>query len=196
MKTSLIAVAILALGIAGHAQAQAVDSRTIGPQVTPQGAPTAIGGSGVSSIAAQSSASQSTAQGSIQFSQTPEHTTATVRNVSAPILGAYASSFSQMNCSSTTQGGIAFAGFSAGGGSSKDSATCVLEVAAAELTRQATVDPINHDALVSAAIGVRCQVSAEVYNAMRDAGFDCKRKPASLVSRTDDQPASTRVAGN
>ena len=174
MKTSLIAVAILALGIAGHAQADSTSN------------------------AQQTSTSQSVAQGTIQFSQTPAdtHVSETVRNVSAPILGAYASSFSQMNCSSTTQGGIAFAGFSAGGGSSKDSATCVLEVAAAELTRQATVDPLNHDALVSAAIGVRCQVSAEVYNAMRDAGFDCKRKPASLVSRTDDQPVSTRVAGN
>jgi hypothetical protein len=196
MNKKLIVASILALGVIGHAQAQSVDSRTIGPQITPQSAPSAVGGTGVSSIAAQSSASQSTAQGTIQFSQTPEHTTSTIRNVSAPILGAYASSFSQMNCSSTTQGGIAFAGFSAGGGSSKDSATCVLEVAAAELARQATIDPINHDGLVNAAIGVRCQVSAEVYNAMRDAGFDCKRKPASLVSRTDDQPASTRVAGN
>ncbi|AMM14214.1 hypothetical protein AX768_09030 [Burkholderia sp. PAMC 28687] len=172
MKTSLIAVAILALGIAGHAQAQST------------------------AVAQQQASSDAKSFGALTIASNPEHTSETVRNVSAPILGAYASSFSQMNCSSTTQGGIAFAGFSAGGGSSKDSATCVLEVAAAELTRQATVDPLNHDALVSAAIGVRCQVSAEVYNAMRDAGFDCKRKPASLMSRTDDQPASTRVAGN
>ena len=174
MNKTLIVAAIVALGIAGHAQADS------------------------NSSAQQSSTSQSVAQGSIQFSQTPAdtHVSETVRNVSAPILGAYASSFSQMNCSSTTQGGIAFAGFSAGGGSSKDSATCVLEVAAAELTRQATVDPVNHDALVQAAIGVRCQLTPEVYNAMRDAGFDCKRKPKELISRTDDQPASTRVAGN
>jgi hypothetical protein len=174
MKTSLIAVAILALGIAGHAQAQSTSN------------------------AQQSSNSQSVAQGTIQFSQTPAdtHVSETVRNVSAPILGAYASSFSQMNCASTTQGGIAFAGFSAGGGSSKDSASCVLEVAAAEITRQSTIDPDNAQALRSAAIGIRCQVSPEVYNAMRDAGFDCKRKPKDLVSRTDDQPASTRIAGN
>ncbi|WP_438396401.1 hypothetical protein [Caballeronia sp. DA-9] len=173
MKHSITAVAIL-FGVVGHAQADSTSS------------------------AQQSSQSQSVAQGQINFSTSPadQHLSETVRNVSAPILGAYASSFSQMNCSSTTQGGIAFAGFSAGGGSSKDSATCVLEVAAAELTRQATVDPVNHDALVRAAIGVRCQLTPEVYNAMRDAGFDCKRKPAAFVSRTDDQPASTRVAGN
>jgi len=150
------------------------------------------------SNAQQSSTSQSVAQGTIQFSQTPAdtHVSETVRNVSAPILGAYASSFSQMNCSSTTQGGIAFAGFSAGGGSSKDSHSCVLEVAAAELARQGTVDPDARDMLFDAAINVRCQVSPEVYEAMRDAGFECKRKPKEMVSRTDDQPASTRVAGN
>jgi hypothetical protein len=171
MKHIITAVAIL-FGVIGHAQAQSTSS------------------------AQQSSQSQSVAQGSIQFSTNPEHTSETVKNVSAPILGAYASSFSQMNCASTTQLGAAVAGFSIGGGSSKDSHSCVLEVAAAEITRQSTIDPDNAQALRSAAIGIRCQVSPEVYNAMRDAGFDCKRKPKELVSRTDDQPVTTRVAGN
>lgn len=148
------------------------------------------------SSANQNANSAATAQGTIQFSQSPEHTSETVRNVSAPILGAYASSFSQMNCASTSQLGAAVAGFSIGGGTSTDSATCVLEVAAAEMVRQATVDHINADKLTAASINVRCQISEEIYNAMIDAGFDCKRKPKSLRSRTDDQPANYRVAGN
>lgn len=172
MNTKFTAVAILlALGI-GHAQAQSTSN------------------------AQQTSTSQSVAQGSIQFSQTPEHTTETVRNVSSPVLGAYASSFSQFNCGQTTQGGFAVAGFSGAFGSSKDQKSCVLEVAAAEMTRQSTVDAANAVALRSAAIGIRCQISEEIYNAMRDAGFDCKRKPKELVSREDTQPESTRIAGN
>lgn len=172
MKTSFTAIAIVALLGASHAQAQST------------------------STAQQSSTSQSVAQGSIQFSQTPEHTTETVRNVSAPVLGAYASSFSQFNCGQTTQGGFAVAGFSGAFGSSKDQKSCVLEVAAAEMTRQSTVDAANAEALRSAAIGIRCQISEEIYNAMRDAGFECKRKPKELISRTDTQPESTRIAGN
>jgi hypothetical protein len=135
-----------------------------------------------SSIADQTSQSQSVAQGTIQFSQTPEHTTETIRNVSAPVLGAYASSFSQMNCGQTAQGGFAVAGFSGVFGASKDSHTCVLEVAAAEMVRQSTVtpDPTESLALRHAANGVRCQISEEVYDAMQDAGFECKRKPAGM----------------
>ncbi|MDR5813354.1 hypothetical protein QCE62_07075 [Caballeronia sp. LZ033] len=148
------------------------------------------------SSATQTSTSQSVAQGQIEFSQSPEHTSSTVRNVSSPVLGAYASSFSQFNCGQTTQGGFAVAGFSGAFGSSKDQRSCVLEVAAAEMTRQSTVDPDNAAALRSAAIGIRCQISNEIYDAMRDAGFDCKRKPKEMVDRTDTQPESTRVAGN
>jgi hypothetical protein len=148
-----------------------------------------------SSSAQQEATSQSVAQGSIQFSQTPEHTSQTIRNVSAPILGAYASSFSQMNCASTAQAGVAVAGFSIAGGASKDSPSCVLEVAAAELARQSTIDAKNAAALQTAAIGVRCQISEEVYNAMRDAGFTCNRKPKSMHSRTDDQPENYKVSG-
>ncbi|WP_250512664.1 hypothetical protein [Caballeronia sp. INDeC2] len=146
------------------------------------------------SEANQTSSSQSVAQGSIQFSQTPEHTTQTVRNVSAPILGAYAASFSQFNCGQTTQGGFAVAGFSGAFGSSKDQRSCVLEVAAAEMTRQSTVDAEHAAALRAAAIGIRCQISEEIYQAMRDAGFECKRKPKELISRQDSQPESTRIA--
>lgn len=172
MNTKFTAVAILlALGI-GHAQAQST------------------------STAQQTSTSQSVAQGQIEFSQSPEHTTSTVRNVSAPILGAYASSFSPMNCSSTTQGGFAIAGFTLAGGTSTDSKSCVLEVAAAEMARQAFNDPENRQMLMNASIGVRCQVSEEVYNAMLDAGFACKRKPKSDEKRTDTQPESTRISGN
>lgn len=166
------AVAIVALLGAANAHAQATSS------------------------ANQTSTSQSVAQGSIQFSQTPEHTDQTVRNVSSPVLGAYASSFSQFNCGQTTQGGFAVAGFSGAFGSSKDQRSCVLEVAAAELARQATVDAAHREELLNSAIGVRCQLNEEVYNAMRDAGFECKRKPKELTSRTDSQPESTRIAGN
>lgn len=167
------AVIVALLGI-GHAQAQS------------------------SSTAQQSSNSQSVAQGSISFSQSPadQHLTETVRNVSAPVLGAYASSFSQMNCSSTAQAGMAVAGFSVVGGASKDSHSCVLEVAAAEIVRQATVtgDERARKMLGDAAINIRCQISPEVYDAMQDAGFQCKRKPKELISRTDSQPESTRIA--
>lgn len=164
------AIAIVALLGASHAQAQST------------------------STAQQSSNSQSVAQGSIQFSTNPEHTSETVRNVSAPVLGAYASSFSQFNCGQTTQGGFAVAGFSGAFGSSKDQRSCVLEVAAAEMTRQSTVDAENATALRRAAIGIRCQISPEIYDAMIDAGFECKRKPKELVDRTETQPASTRIA--
>jgi len=134
------------------------------------------------STANQTSTSQSVAQGTIQFSQTPEHTTETVHNVSAPVLGAYASSFSQMNCGQTAQGGFAVAGFSGVFGASKDSHSCKLEVAAAEMVRQSTVtpDPTEAVALRHAANGIRCQISEEVYNAMQDAGFECKRKPSGM----------------
>ncbi|MDR5815833.1 hypothetical protein QCE62_19790 [Caballeronia sp. LZ033] len=148
------------------------------------------------SSATQTSTSQSVAQGQIEFSQSPEHTSSTVRNVSSPVLGAYASSFSQFNCGQTTQGGFAVAGFSGAFGSSKDQRSCVLEVAAAEMTRQSTVDPDNAAALRSAAIGIRCQISEEIYQAMRDAGFECKRKPKTLTAREETQPESTRIAGN
>ncbi len=172
MKTSLTAIAIVAFLGTAHAHAQST------------------------STAQQTSTSQSVAQGSIQFSQTPEHTTETVRNVSSPVLGAYASSFSQFNCGQTTQGGFAVAGFSGVFGSSKDQKSCVLEVAAAEQARQATIDPDARDALLESAVGIRCQINEEIYNAMRDAGFECKRKPKELISRTDSQPESTRIAGN
>jgi hypothetical protein len=148
------------------------------------------------SSAQQSSASQSVAQGTIEFSQTPEHTSETVHNVSAPILGAYASSFSQLNCGQTTQGGLAVAGFSGVFGSSKDSHSCVLEVAAAETAKQSTItaDPVAQKALQQAAINMRCSISKEVYQAYIDAGIPCARKPEELQSRTDTQPESTRIA--
>lgn len=156
MKKALIAAALLVASVGAFAQS--------------------------SSTANQSSASTSVAQGQINFSQTPadSHLSETVRNVSGPVLGAYAASFSQMNCGQTAQGGFAVAGFSVAGGASKESASCVLEVAAAELTRQSTVDATRREALQAAAIGVRCQVSWAVYHAMKDAGFDCSRKPVGV----------------
>jgi len=174
MKTKFTVALILALGVTGYAQAQS------------------------SSVATQSSASTSTAQGTIQFSQTPEHTSETVRNVSAPVLGAYASSFSQMNCGQTVQFGGAIAGVSLVGGASHSLQDCKLEVAAAETVRQSTVtdDAGTKDKLQKAAVLIRCQVSKEVYDAYRAAGFDCSLKPSELLSRTDSQPANYRVAGN
>jgi hypothetical protein len=151
---------------------------------------------GTTATASQQSAATSTAQGTIQFLQGPADTHETVNNVSAPVLGSYAFSASQLNCGQTTQGGFAVAGFSGVFGSSTSPLDCRLEVAAAELARQSTVDPDARDMLLDAAIGVRCQLSREVYEAMVDAGFECKRKPKDMVSRSDDQPASTRVAGN
>lgn len=142
------------------------------------------------STAQQSSNSQSVAQGSIEFSQTPEHTSQTVRNVSAPILGAYASSFSSFNCGQTTQGGFAVAGFSSAFGSSKDQRSCVLEVMAAESVRQATVDPDNASKLKQAAINARCMINAEATKIMEAAGLTCQTR---VAERTDTQPESTRV---
>lgn len=170
----LLLASLLTIGAIGHAQAQ------------------------VSSTATQSSASQATAQGSIQFSQSPadQHLTETVRNVSAPVLGAYASSFSQFNCGQTTQGGVAVAGFSAAFGSSKDQHSCVLEVAAAETARQSTIttDPAEARALRNAATNMRCQINGQVYKAMVAAGIACPVKPRSEdMERSDTQPESTRV---
>jgi hypothetical protein len=172
MNKNFTVIAILAaLGI-GHAQAQSTAS------------------------ANQTSTSQSVAQGSIQFSTSPEHTTQTVRNVGAIANGSAAFSASPLNCGQTSQGGIAIAGLSVIGGTSTSPLDCRLAVAAAELARQATIDTEHRAALLDAAIGVRCQLSEEVYNAMVDAGLDCKRKPKELISRTDTQPESTRIAGN
>lgn len=150
-------------------------------------------------VASQTSASNSTAQGTIQFSQTPEHTTETVRNVSAPVLGAYAGSFSQMNCGQTVQMGAAMAGFSIVGGASHSLQDCKLEVAAFETSRQSTItdDPSLKLGLQKAAVAIRCQVSEEVYRAYVAAGLDCLGlKPSELHSRTDDQPANYKVASD
>jgi hypothetical protein len=175
MKRITVAL-ILASGVIGHAQAQSATSAT----------------------ASQQSAATSTAQGSIQFSQTPADTHETINNVSAPVLGSYAFAASQLSCSSTTQGGFAVAGFSGVFGSSKSQADCVLEVAAAETVRQSTVteDKDTKAKLQRAAMNIRCVISDEIYQAMQDAGLECSRKPKDMVSRTDDQPASTRVASN
>ncbi|QGZ56708.1 hypothetical protein [Paraburkholderia acidiphila] len=161
-------------------------------------AASAIAQTSTSASATQNSASTSTAQGTIQFSQDPEHTTQTVRNVSAPVLGAYASSFSQMNCGQTIQFGGAVAGFSLVGGASHSLQDCKLEVAAAETVRQSTIteDADVKAKLQKAAVLIRCQVSKEVYDAYLAAGFDCALKPEELQSRTDTQPANYRVAGN
>lgn len=170
------ALLILALGITGHARAQTTTNAT----------------------ASQQSAATSTAQGTIQFSTEPEHTTQTIRNVSAPALGAYASSFSQMNCGQTVQFGGAIAGVSLVGGASHSLQDCKLEVAAAETVRQSTVteDADVKAKLQKAAVLIRCQVSKEVYDAYLAAGFNCALKPEELQSRTDTQPANYRVAGN
>jgi hypothetical protein len=171
----ILLTAILTIGVIGYAQAQTT-----------------------SSTATQNSASQATAQGTIQFSQSPadQHLTETVRNVSAPVLGAYASSFSQFNCGQTTQGGFAVAGFSGVFGTSKDQKSCVLEVAAAETARQSTITPNAAEAqtLRDAATQMRCQINGQVYKAMLAAGVQCKVKPhAEDMERVDTQPESTRV---
>ena len=170
-----ILLAILTIGAIGHAQAQTT-----------------------SSTATQNSSSQSVAQGTIQFSQSPadQHLSETVRNVSAPVLGAYASSFSQFNCGQTTQGGFAVAGFSGVFGSSKDQHSCVLEVAAAETARQSTItnDAGEAKQLRDAATQMRCQINGQVYKALTAAGVVCKVKPrAEDMDRVDTQPESTRV---
>lgn len=174
MKKITVAL-ILALGVAVHAQAETATATS-----------------------SQQSAASSTAQGTIQFSQSPADTSSTVRNVSAPVLGSYAFAASQLSCSSTTQGGFAVAGFSGVFGSSKSQADCVLEVAAAETVRQSTVteDKDTKSKLQRAAMNIRCQISPEIYQAMQDAGLECSRKPKDMASRTDDQPISTKIAGN
>ena len=177
MNTKFIVALILALGAVANAHAQTSTTAT----------------------ASQQSAATSTAQGSIQFSTNPEQTTETVRNVSAPVLGAYAGSFSQMNCGQTVQMGAAIAGVSVVGGASHTLLDCKLEAAAFETSRQSTVtdDPQLKQQLQDAAIAIRCQVSPEVYRAYLAAGLDCKGlKPEELHTREDDQPANYRVAGN
>lgn len=151
------------------------------------------------STATQSSASNSVAQGTIEFSQSPadQHLSETVRNVSAPVLGAYAASFSQLNCGQTVQFGGAIAGVSVVGGASHSLQDCKLEVAAAETARQSTIasDPEVKAGLQAAAIAIRCQVDPVIYRAYVAAGLDCKGlKPEGMESRTDEQPANYRVA--
>lgn len=165
------AIAIVALLGASHAQAQST------------------------STAQQSSNSQSVAQGTIQFSQTPAdtHVSETVRNVPSIALGAYASSFSQFNCASTAQGGMSVAGFGIAGGASKDSKSCVFEVMAAESVRQSTVtkDVDQAAKLQQAAINARCMISGEATKIMEAAGLTCQTR---VEERADTQPPSTRIA--
>lgn len=152
-----------------------------------------------SSSAQQTSSSQSVAQGTIDFSQTPadQHLSETVRNVSAPVLGAYAGSFSQLGCGSTTQAGLAVAGVSIVGGASHSMADCMSEVAANESMKQSTADAEHAAQLRAAAIAIRCQISPEIYKAYQAAGLDCLGlKPESMVSREDTQPPSTRVVAS
>lgn len=150
-----------------------------------------------SASAQQTSTSQSVAQGSITFAQNPQdqHLTETVHNVSAPVLGAYAGSFSQMGCGSTSQAGIAVAGLSLVGGASRSMQDCVSEVAANETMKQSTADPEHAPQLRAAAIGIRCQVSRAVWLAYRKAGLDCMGLTPDDLKRTDTQPESTKVAG-
>jgi len=136
-------------------------------------------------------------------SYAPEHQSITERNVSAPIEGAFAASFNQLNCGQTAQGGVAVAGFSLTAGASKDSFSCVLETAAAESTRQSTVtaDPAVKAALQTAAVAIRCQISPEIYRAYEAAGLNCmglkpngydKRNPP-VVTNTDGQKVQTAL---
>jgi hypothetical protein len=171
IKFTLVA---LALTIAGHAQA---DTTTASAQ--------------------QQATSQAVAQGSIQFSQSPADTSATIRNVSAPILGSYAPAMAPFSCAPTTQAGVAFAGFSIGGGGAVDKKSCVLLSAASETVRQAVntagISTVERDKMLTAANNMRCQVSAEVYHALIDAGIPCSRAPDDLP-RAETQPVSTRVS--
>ena len=120
----------------------------------------------------------------------PSATRETLNNVSAPVLGSYAGSFSQLNCGQTMQAGVAVAGFSAVAGASHDSKTCVLEVAAQETMKQSTVtaDPTEKVALQKASVAIRCQVSPEVYQAYKAAGLDCLGlKPEGVVEESADK---------
>lgn len=135
--------------------------------------------------------------GTLNMSQSPadQHLSETVRNVPSIALGAYASSFSQMNCSSTAQAGMSVAGFGIAGGASKDSQSCVYEVMAAESVRQSTVtkDAELAAKLQQAAINARCMISAEATKISEAAGLTCQTR---IEERPDSQPDSTRVAGN
>lgn len=194
MNKKLTVVLILALG-ASHAFAQS------------------------SSSAQQSSNSQSVAQGTIQFSQSPEHTSQTVLAAPSTALGSYAAGFSPYNCYGTKwQAGAAVPGGSLMGGAGGEMGGCQLGWLQNDYARQAAVidakDPVMQERDLQIATNLRCMVSSEAYDAIMAEidPTDPKRARACHVKPKDYKPtqdttrnpdgtqqyvtASTRVAGN
>lgn len=166
MKTKIIAVALIVIGVTGHAYADTTTAN-----------------------ASQAANSAATAQGEINFSQTPadSHISETVRNVSAPVLGAYAPNMNGLGCTSTAQGGAAVAGFSAAFGAPKIDHGCTVLTGSAEMARQAynirqrVPDSPLANMLDTASVQMKCRYSVESYQSLEDAGVDCNHKPDGMT---------------
>lgn len=118
----------------------------------------------------------------------PDKTSVTERNVSAGVLGAFASSFNQYSCTYTKGGAnVAVAGLSVTGElSANDVDYCVKGWTQAELNRQSTItdNPKTRAALQQASINVKCTLDDDIYRSMVAAGVPCQVKPKDMEDQT------------
>jgi hypothetical protein len=177
MKRILTTVALLAATIAS-AQAAATTG-------------TSTSNANQSSASTAASTNAGNAQ-NITFNSTAPadtHLSETVRNVSAPGIGAYGSGFSQYNCGNTMQGYVAGPGFSVGAGGAKELYSCVMLMASNELMKQSTVetDTAARAKIIQAATNVKCMVNNDIYVAMVAAGMVCEVKPRDHDDSKDNE---------
>lgn len=127
----------------------------------------------------------------ISNSNIPTNTTEKLLNVSAGVLGAFASTVNSFNCTYTKAGGNA-----AGPGASltlqfsaNDTDFCVKGWTQAELVRQSTVtdDAAVKQQLQQAAINVKCTLDDDIYEAMKAAGVTCQTKPKGYEERHKEE---------
>ncbi|MFL9904678.1 hypothetical protein PQR71_42235, partial [Paraburkholderia fungorum] len=134
----------------------------------------------------------------------PANTSETLRNVSAGVLGAFASTVNQFACTYTKGGGnLAGPGASATfQWSANDTDFCVKGWAQAELNRQSTItkDAKEAAALQQASTNVKCSLDDDIYRAMIQAGATCQIKPKDfdkrnppIVTNTDGQKVQTAL---
>lgn len=147
---------------------------------------------GITSSTASQSASQNLGQGNgnsltLNSAPSPDRYSETIRNVSAGVLGAFASSANPFNCTYTKAGGnIAVPGASGTfQWSTNDVQYCVAGWMQAELNRQSTItkDEKTAEKLQQASLNVKCGISDQFYDAMVAAGLQCDVKPEDYEKR-------------
>jgi hypothetical protein len=189
MKKALIVSAALLL--AASAQAQEASGTAAQSQTTSSAAKASTAGNGNGAYI-------------ISNSTAPSNSSETLRNVSAGVLGAFASTVNQYDCHFTKAGGnLAGPGASATfQWSENDKDFCVKGWAQAELNRQSTItkDAREAAALQQASTNIKCSLDDDIYRSMIAAGATCQVKPEDydkrnppVVMNTDGQKVQTAL---